>query len=254
MSNDLGAVCSDFYVNSRLFLKLDMALERETVLHFFDRLRKQYPGLTKLRRREDGCVLLEEDDGESDKGSSHRWIRLDSRSLRFGHYAPQDTEQVRQFGDLIFTQAPYHLSFSDIDFDHLELIYGFDLEYRGNHDQLVAETFCGEQTGANFLFCEEAAHIIDAQPYFGISLSPQCDLQAYVEVKSRTTTYEVRSDSYESQPISVLFTMRKYWGIEQPASLVAALETLFDKADELAAQTIVPTFVNPLAAAIASRP
>ncbi len=252
MNGSLGAVCSDFYINGRLYLKLDMALERETILHFFDRLRKQYPGLTKLRRRDDGCVLLEEEDG--DKGSSHRWVRLDPRSLRFGHYAPQDTEVVRQFGDLIFTQAPYHLSFSDIDYDHLELVYGFDLEYRGNHDQLVAETFWGEQAGTSFLFGQEAAHIIDAQPYFGIALSPQCDLQAYVEVKSRTTTYEVRSDSYKSQPISVLFTMRKYWGVAQPASLVEALETLFDKADELAAQTIVPTFVNPLAAAIASRP
>ena len=252
MNGGLGAVCNDFYVNSRLFLKLDMALERETVLHFFDRLRRQYPSLAKLRRREDGCVLLEEADG--DKRSSHRWIRLDPRSLRFGHYAPQDTDQVRQFGDLIFTQAPYHLSFSEIDFDHLELVYGFDLEYRGNHDQLVAETFWGKQSGTGFLFCQEAAHIIDAQPYFGIALSPQCDVQAYVEVKSRTTTYEVRSGSYENQPISVLFTMRKYWGVEQSASLVEALGTLFDTADELAAETIVPTFVNPLAAAIASRP
>jgi hypothetical protein len=174
--------------------------------------------------------------------------------LRFGHYSPQDTDEVRRFGDLICTQAPYHLSFSDIDFDHLELIYGFDLEYRGNHDQLVAETFWGGQAGASFLFSPEAAHIIDAQPYFGIALSPDCDLQAYVEVKSRTTTYEVRSDSYETQPISVLFTLRKYWGVGDPPSLVEALRTLFDKADELVTETIVPTFVNPLAAAIASRP
>lgn len=252
MNSGLGAVCSDFYINSRLFLKLDMALERETVLHFFDRLRKQYPSLTKLRRRGDGCVLLEEDDGT--KRDSHRWVRLDPRSLRFGHYSPEDTDQVRQFGDLIFTQAPYHLSFSDIDFDHLELVYGFDLEYRGNHDQLVAETFWGEQTGTGLLFGPEASHIIDAQPYFGIALTPSCDLQAYVEVKSRTTTYEVRNDTYENQPISVLFTMRKYWGVQESPSLAEALGTLFDKADELASQTIVPTFVNPLAAAIASRP
>lgn len=253
MSDALGAVCNDFYINSRLFLKLDMALERETVLHFFDRLRKQYPCLSKLRRRGDRCVLLEEED-EGDKGGSHRWIRLDPRSLRFGHYSPEDTDQVRRFGDLVFTQAPYHLSFSDIDFDHLELVYGFDLEYCGNHDQLVAETFWGEQMGTGFLFGPGAAHIIDAQPYFGIALSPKCDLQAYVEVKSRTTTYEVRNDSYESQPISVLFTMRKYWGVEKPLTLADALGTLFDTADELATETIVPTFVNPLAAAIASRP
>ncbi|MFQ5590572.1 MAG: hypothetical protein ACE5HE_05370 [Phycisphaerae bacterium] len=252
MNDGLGAVCDEFYVNSRLALKLDMALERETVLHFFDRLRRQYPALAKLRRRGDSCLLLEEDDAAGK--DAHRWVRLDRRSLRFGQCAPNDTSDVRQFADLILNQAPYHLSFSEIDFDHLALAYGYDLEYCGNHDQLVAETFCSDQRGASFLFGRETAHIIDAQPYFGIALSRQCDLQAYVEIKSRTTTYEVRNDAYESEPISVLFTLRKYWGVGQSLSLTDTLGTLFDTADELAAETIIPAFVNPLAAAIASQP
>ncbi len=197
MNDSLGAQCDDFYVNSRLSLKLDMPLERETVLHFFDRIRKEYRALAKLRRLDEGCLLLEEDE---DDGGSRRWLRLDRGNVRFGHHRPESTDTVRQFGNLLFTQAPYHLSFSDIDFDHLELIYGFDLEYRGNHDQLVAETFWGGQEAAGFLFRREAAHIIDAQPYFGVALSPQCDLQAYVEVKSRTTTFEVRSDTYDNLP------------------------------------------------------
>jgi hypothetical protein len=251
MNGGLGAVCSEFYVSSRLFLKLEMSLERDTVLHFFDRLRREFPGLSKLRRRDDGCLLLEEE--ETEESDSRRWIRLDPSCMRFGHIAPADTEEVRRYGELILTQAPYHLSFSDIDYDHLELIYAFDLEYRGNHDQLVAETFSGDRAANGFLFGEQATHIIDVQPYFGIALTPQCDLQAYVEVKSRTTTYEVRSGSFETQPISVMFTVRKYWGVDRPASAVDALRALFDTADELATDTIVPTFVNPLAAAIASR-
>ncbi len=251
MNSGLGAVCDDFYVNCRLFLKLDMSLERETVLHFFDRLRREYPSLSKLRRREDGCLLLEE---EADEHRSRRWIRLDSGSLRFGHFAPPDIEAVREFGAIILDQAPHHLSFSELDFDHLELVYGFDLEYRGNHDRLVAETLLGEHAGGGLLFTDDASHIIDAQPYFGIALSPDCDLQAYVEIKSRTTTYEVRNDDYESSPISVYLTTRKYWGVNPPLSLSEALVTLADVSDELAAHRIVPNFVNPLAAAIASRP
>lgn len=246
----LGAVCDDFYVSSRLFLKLDMSLERETVLHFFDRIRKEYPGLRKLRRRDADCLVLEE---EPDERGSRRWIRLDQTSLRFGHFAPPDTDDVRVFGELILTQAPFHLSFSDIDFDHLEVIYGFDLEYRGNHDQLVAETLLGENAAMGFLFAENAAHVIDAQPYFGIALSPECDLQAYVEVKSRTTTYEVRSRNFDGEPISVFLTTRKYWGVEGPSSLEEALRKLFDTAEELVTEKIVPNFVNPLAVAIASR-
>ncbi len=252
MNSGLGAVCDEFYINCRLFLKLDMPLERDTVLHFFDRLRKEYPGLSKLRRRDDGCLLLEEE-SVGDRGS-RRWVRLDHGSLRFGHFSPPDIEEVRRFGSLILTQAPYHLSFSDIDFDHLELIYGFDLDYRGNHDQLVAETLMGDHAAGGFLFGDDTAHIIDAQPYFGVALSPECDLQAYVEVKSRTTTYEVRSGSFENAPISVFLTARKYWGVDAPDTLVEALGTLFDVTDELATERVVPGFVNPLAVAIASRP
>lgn len=248
--NQFGAVCDDFYVSSRLFLKLDMPLERDTVLNFFDRIRKEYPGLRKLRRRDPDCLLLEE---EPDDQGSRRWLRLDAGSLRYGHFAPDGTEEVRRFGELILNQAPYHLSFSEIDFDHLEVVYGFDLLYRGNHDQLVAETLLGENAATGFLFGDHAAHAIDAQPYFGVALSPDCDLQAYLEIKSRTTTYEVRSAGYDGQPISVFLTARKYWGLENPPTLVDASRTLYDIADELAADKIVPNFVNPLAAAIASR-
>lgn len=250
MNNEFGAVSDDFHMTCRLFLTLDMPYERETILHFFDRIRKEYPRLRKLRRRDDGCLLLEE---EPDDDGSRRWIRIDAGSLRFGHFNPTDRAEMHRFGELIVTQAPYHLTFSDIDFDHLEVIYGFDLEYSGNHDLLVAETLLGEQPGAAFLLGDRASHVIDAQPFFGIALTPECDLQAYVEVKSRTTTFEVRNASYEGSPISVLLTARKYWSVDKAGTLEEGWNTLLEIADELAADKVVPQFVNPLAAAIASR-
>ncbi len=248
--NHLGAVCDDFYISGRLFLKLDLNPERETILHFFDRLRKEFPGLCKLRRRENDGVVLEEEAAER---GSRRWVRVDINSLRFGHFAPADTDEVRRFAEFVLNQAPYHLSFSEVDFDHFELSYGFDLEYRGNHDQLVAETLIGDSAVSGLMFGPHAAHVIDAQPYFGIALSPECDLQAYVEVKSRTTTYEVRNATFEGAPISVLLTARKYCGVESPTSLWEGFQNLFNVADELATERVVPQFVNPLAAAIASR-
>lgn len=250
MINGYGEVCDDFYVSSRLFLKLEMSLEPEAVLHFFDRIRKEYPTLRKLRRREAGAFTLED---EAEEHGSRRWIRLDGNSLRFGHFDPPDLDAVRRFGELILTQAPYHMTFSELVYDHLELIYGFDLRYSGNHDQLVAETLCGDHAGGGFMFADQATHIIDAQPYFGIALTPECDLQAYIEVKSRTTTFEVRSGNFEGEPISVFLTTRKYWGMKGTGAPADALLALFDVADELAAEKVVPCFVNPLAAAIASR-
>jgi len=250
MIQNLGAACDEFYVNCRLFLKLDMGLEHEAVLHFFDRIRKDYPTLRKLRRRDGDTFTLE---GDSDEPGSKRWLRLEANSIRFGQLAPTDLEDVRRLGELVLTQAPYHLTLSDLVYDHMEVVYGFDLRYSGNHDQLVAETLLGDQAAAAFLFGDQSAHVIDAQPYYGIALTPECDMQAYVEVKSRTTTYEVQAADFEGEPISVLLTVRKYWGLEGDGSPTEVLRILCDAADELAVEKVVPGFVNPLAAAIASR-
>jgi len=247
MSAITGVICDDFYVTTRLFLKLQMSLERETVLHFFDRLRRDFPDLAKLRRRADEALVLEGQRGEAGR----RWIRLDPASLRFGHFAPNDLDAVRRYADLVLEQAPYHLTFSDLDFDHMDTVYGFDLDYRGNHDRLLAETIFSENPLASLLFSDRTAHIIDAQPYLGVALTPQCDLQAYVEVKSRTNTYEARSGQYEQQPISVYLTIRQYWGIDSPGSLVDVQHRLFDAADSLAEEQVIEKLVNPLAAAIA---
>lgn len=251
MGNYLGAVCDEFYVSSRLFLKLDLPLQRETVLHFFDRIRKDYPSLAKMHRREDGTLILE-DEGADDR--PRRWLRLDRNSLRIGQFAPTNLDEVQQYGQLVYTQAPYHLTFSELDYDHLEVVFGFELNYRGNHDQLVVEALQLDQTALGSLLADEDAKIIDAQPFFGVALNAGCDLQAYVEIKSRTTTFEVRQDSYEDQPITVMLTLRKYWGVEPPKSLAEAYNSLFQTAHEIASDKIVPHFVNPLAMAIATRP
>ncbi len=250
MSALWGANCDEFYVSNRLFLKLDLSLNRETLLHFFDVVRKEFHGLTRLRRREDGAVLLEED--ASDK-ASRRWIRVEPRVLRFGFFEPPSMEEVERFANFVLEQAPFHLTFSEIDYDHQELVYGFDLDYAGNHDQLIAETLFGEHPLASFIQGDQAAHVIDAQPYFGIALSPDCDLQAYVEVKSRTATYEVRTGSYEDQPLSVFLTIRKYWGYSNDCGLADGYHEMVGYADDLAASKIVPLIVNPLAQAIASQ-
>jgi hypothetical protein len=133
-------------------------------------------------------------------------------------------------------------------------VYGFDLDYRGNHDQVLAEALWSDHPLSALLLGEEAAHAIDAQPYVGIALNAECDLQAYVEVKSRTTTYEVRTAEYESSPMSVLLTIRRYWGTGRDPGLLDAYRGMLQVADELAGSKVVPIVVNPLAHAIAGRP
>jgi len=249
MSTWHGALCDQFLFSSRLILKMQLEPSRETVLHFFDRIRKDIPALRHLRRRHDSTFVLE----EADDAEPRQWLRLDNTGLRLGYSDPPSLEAARRFGRLVLENAPYFLTLSELDYDHLEVVYCFDLHYAGNHDELVAETFFADHPFAGLLLNDRARHIIDCQPFFGVALNETCDLQAYLEVKGRSTTFEVRTGRYEPQPLSVLLTMRKYWGYGEPLSLADAFGQLCEAADALAAEKIVPIVVNPLAQAIAGR-
>lgn len=250
MSLAFGAQCDDFHVATRLFLKLDLALQRETVLHFFDSVKREFPAMRKLRRREDGALLLEED--ESEEGS-RRWLRLDESTIRMGQYNPATLDDAAHLGRVVLKMAPYHLTLGDLDYDHLEVVFGFDLDFRGNHDQLVAETLLGDSPLAGLMGHESVVGAIDTQPFFGLSLSENCDTQLYLEIKSRTSTYEVRTQQYDVQPLSVYVTLRRYWGFAGGESLLEAHEDLTRQAAEWSQEKVVPLIVNPLAHAIASR-
>ncbi|MCK6455096.1 MAG: hypothetical protein L6Q92_01000 [Phycisphaerae bacterium] len=249
MSYPFGGMYDELNVSTRLYLKLDLAMERETVLHFFDSVRREFPGMRKLRRRED-ALILEEDASEE---GARRWLRLESSAIRFGFANPERPEDVARLSNVVLEMAPFHLTLGDLDYDHLEVLYGFDLEYRGNHDQLVAETLLGDHPIVNLLTDERRHPIIDCQPFIGVALTDDCDVQAYIDIKSRTTTYEVRTCQYETQYLTVYLTLRKYWGFGEAESLLAAHRNLLERADELAAEKVVPLIVNPLAQAIASQ-
>ncbi|MEK6642274.1 MAG: hypothetical protein AABZ08_00060 [Planctomycetota bacterium] len=205
MAFAFGAQCDDFHIATRLFLKLELALQREALLHFFDSVKREHPALCKLRRREDGALLLEEEETEN---NARCWLRLDENALRFGQYNPPKPEDAHKFAQSVLKMAPYHLTLSELDYDHLEVVIGFDLEYRGNHDQLVAETLFGDSPLAGLIAHESVTGIIDAQPFLGISVTDNCDTQVYLEIKSRTSTFEIRTQQFEHQPLSVFLTLR----------------------------------------------
>jgi hypothetical protein len=245
-----GALCDEFCVSTRMFFKLEMDPSRETMLHFFDLARKGYPRLTRLRRRDDGALLLDED--SPDEAGPRRFIRLEPRALKLGTYGPPTANSVRQFAEKLLSAAPYHLSLSELDYDYMDIVFNFDLEYRGNHDELVAETLFPEHPLLRALG-GDGQRIIDCQPFLGVALGPDCDKQVYLEMKGRTSTFELRSGEYEPTPLSVQLTARRYWGLGQLPPLVDVHRDLLTIAEQYAADRIVPHVIKPLAAAIANR-
>lgn len=240
------ALCDDFSVTTRLFLKLNLDASRETVLHFFDRVRRAYPRLTRLRRRDEGGLVLT---GDEDADHVRRWVRLDAAALKFGQTSPPGRAQVQQFGELILSQAPPHLSLSELDYDYMDVVFEFGLEYRGNHDELVADTLFPGHKLVKALTAD-GARIMDCQPLFGLALSEDCDSQAYVEIKGRTTTYELRSGEYEASQLGVVLTLRRYWGFGSPPPAADVYRELLGLGESWAEERVVPNIVQPLAAAI----
>src|SRR2546421_3079933 len=82
--NPYSSLCDDFGVYIYLNTKLELPQGRETVLHFFDTLQKQYPRMTDFERRDGGEFVLEEDRD----GGSYRWVTLENRRLCSGYVNP----------------------------------------------------------------------------------------------------------------------------------------------------------------------
>src|SRR5688572_16528067 len=97
MANPYSAFCEDFYVNMRLGSQLALPNSRETLLHFFERIQKAYPSLTRFRKTEGTEFNLEEDRG----GQGYRWISLEPKRLSAGHVNPPCVEESLKFHSLL---------------------------------------------------------------------------------------------------------------------------------------------------------
>jgi hypothetical protein len=248
MSNAYSSLCQDFYVNMRVNSQLNLPHGRETVLHFFERVQKQYPSMGQFRRYDNGDLSLEED---RDNGS-YRWTRLESRRLVAGHVNPPSLDDALSLHRFLLELAPYHLGISPLEIEHLEVLFGFDLSFRGNHDDIVAESLLADSPLA-CLLAEPGARAVDAQPSIAVALSEDCLLQARIEVLTRTDSQQIRSGEYSDDEISIYLTVRRYWGDRPRQPLAAIFADMFALADDLATRRVVPGILRPISSAIASR-
>lgn len=248
MSNPYSSFCEDFYVNMRLGSQMALPDGRDTVLHFFDRIQRAFPGMTRFRRHDNGEVDLEE---ERD-GNNYRWASLETRRLSSGHVNPADVEEAMKLHRFVLQQAPHNLGISGVEIDYLDILLGFDLSFSGNHDEIVAESLMRHSPLLE-MADEIGARPIDIQPCVTVALSEDCRLQARVEVVTRTNSYQVRTGDYNDDMISVYLILRRYWGDRPKTSLEDMIGELAERADAMCGKYVLPQVVRPLSAAIASR-
>jgi hypothetical protein len=248
MYNPFSAFCDDFYVNMRLSTQLALPHSRETVLHFFERLQKEFPELTRFRKHDNGDLCLE----ESRDHESYRWATLESRRLLSGHVNPTSIEESLKIHMLMLQQAPFDLGISPLEVDYLDVLFGFDLSFRGNHDEVVAESLL-QQSPLTALLEESGAKPVDIQPTVTVALSDDCRLQARIDIITRTNSYQVRTGDYNNDVISVYLILRRYCGDRPRDPMDQLFKGLAERAESLCATHIVPKVLRPLSTAIASR-
>jgi hypothetical protein len=248
MATSYGALCDDFYVNANLTTELDMPSSRETLLHFFERFQRAYPGMHHFQRREDGDLVLEED---KDSGA-YRWVAVEQRRLAGGAVNPESLAAAYEQHRLMLELAPSYLTVTKLDAEHLDVLFGFDFTCAGNHDEIIAEAlFSGSALAC--LSEEPRAKPVEFEPLVVFALDEGCRLQARLSIETRTTTYQVRTGEYRGDEISVYFTVRQYWGPEIKDNFEAVFRRQCAVCEDLVNRKIVPRILQPISQAISTR-
>ncbi|MFZ9881643.1 MAG: hypothetical protein ACO3QC_09610 [Phycisphaerales bacterium] len=240
-----SALCSDFYVNQKLGLKLDLPERRETVLDLFDRIRRAFPRLSTFQRYE-GEVALESDSSERD----WQWVSLRQTSIRSGHVNPASLADAYAFHRAILEVAPFFLSISPLDIDTLEVAFGFDFETEHDKEAIVFDALLANSPLAQLVDLGFES-VIDAQPSLGVSLGQRGDLQAFFEVRTKPKV-QLAGDR-GGDPISVFLTVRKLGPLSSLDDLKTAFGAIVGHAEMLAEQRVIPALVVPIHEAIESR-
>ena len=245
--NRYSNLASEFYSNMHLNTEMPLPSSREAVLEFFGRVQKSYPLMRNFYTRENGDFVIEEDKDQP----YHRWVSLEPRRICSGFVNPTDLDDAEAQHKLILELVPYMLSVSPLDCEALDYMMGFDFNYRGNHDLLVAKAL-GCTPAFERLPQLEGATVLNFEPSMTMSLEESCRLQARLMVETRTNAYHVRRHEFPEEHISVYFTVRQYGSMDHDASFADRVVQLRQKCDELLEQFVVDDVLLPLSQAIAA--
>lgn len=248
MYSPFSSACDDFYVNMRLATQLSLPHNREVVLHFFERVQRQFPDMTRFRKYDSGDLSIE----ENRDNDSYRWVTLESRRLCAGHVNPPSVEDSLKLHTMLLQQVPYDLGFSPVEVDYLDILFGFDLSFRGNHDEVIAESLLRDSP-LTCLLDESEAKAVDIQPSLTVALTEDCRLQGRIDIVTRTNSYQVRTGDYSNDVISVYLILRRYWGDRPKEPMEKILAQMAERGEELCTKQLIPRVLKPISSTISSR-
>ncbi len=268
MTTSYGAICSDFIFETKITVKMPLPSERDTVMHFFERVKKSVPTMDRFRKF-DGELILEtarnmEDESSADLGgfeapnadagthaddAPYRWVSLRERTLRCGIVNPETIEEALKQHDLIVKNAPHFLGISPLDIDSFEMTFVFELEAAGDHDEIVKNALFEGSPLAEAL---ANVRVTELQPIFSFALSKDGRVQTTMEVQTRRKNRRGITGRYANEPLRVLLSLRRLAPFNSLEDLDQTLPGLFRYAEQLAESRLIPHILTPISRQISA--
>ncbi len=243
-----GASFDDFYVNLTVNTEMELIQGRESVLHFFEQTKKRFPSMGNFYSREKNEFVLEEDK----ELGAYRWAAVESKRFCSGFVNPPELEDAVKQHETLLELAPFALSLSPLDCESINLMYGFDFSYRGNHDALVAEAL-GLPPAFESIAQEISGKTVADEPACPFALDDDCRLQCRVSIETRTSAFHVRSGCFPDEQISVYVTARRYGSLPPDQSFVDVLRKLDTTCRDVVDNYVTERVLVPLHQTIAMK-
>ena len=243
-----GAFSDDFYLNMNLCTEMELPQGRESVLHFFEQVRRRYPKMQNFYARDKGEFILEE---EKEAGA-YRWVSTEPKRVNSGVVNPDTLDGAVEQHRSILELVPFELSISPLDCESLSVMMGFDFAYRGNHNEILAEAV-GVAPGLERFLQVPYGKLLSHEPAIQFALDEECRTQCRVSFESRTNAYQVRTSEFVEDQLSVYLTVRRYDSLGAGETYVSEFERLTALARDLVDEYLVGNVLRPLQKAISLR-
>lgn len=241
-----GSLADDMYMNVNLATEMELPGHRETVLHFFECVRKKYPTMRKFHARDKRDFVLEEDKEQG----RYRWVAVEPRRFCSGNVNPASIEDALDQHRFLLDLAPALLSMSPLDCEAIDVLFGFDFAFRGNHNSLLAEAL-GPGPALEGVGDVPGSKLINYEPSLTIAVDEECRTQVRVSTETRTNAFQVRTGEFAEEQLSVYVTARQYGSLEGGETYVDTVERLAQLAQDVIESCVVEQILRPLARTIA---
>ncbi len=241
-----GTMSDDFFINMNLNTEMLLPQNRETVLHFFEQIKKKYPEMRNFYGRDRGEYVLEEDK----ENGKYRWATVENRRVCSGYVNPSAADRALEQHASVLDIIPYALTISPLDCESLNITFGFDYTYRGNHNELLVEAL-GLIPAFEQLAQLPGASVVAHEPSLQLAIDDECRTQCRLSFETRTSAYHVRTNEFPEEQLSVYLTARRYGSLNEGETYVECMQQLAELCGSLVDDYVADNVLRPLQEAIA---